>query len=96
MCVSDISVSLDISHPCTGQLRLTLFGPGPSNRDAHQYQGGGTISRSNPALLFAGHNGTDSGLGTPEYEGCGNGIGPDLRLSDAADEGVWECCGKGR
>lgn len=95
MCVADIAVSLHIDHPCTRQLRLILYGPGPPNRGARPYDD--SMPRSESAVLFEGHDGTDGGEGGSNgHGGCGVGIGPGLELSDSAPEGVWECCGRGR
>lgn len=106
MCVSDLSVSVEVDHSCTGQLRLTLYGPGPPPGDAGLPE---SVPRGEPAVLFVGYNGTDgvsedapaAGLEAAEATGgssggggCGDGMSASFK--DSADDGVWECCGKGR
>lgn len=104
MCVSDMSVAVEIDHSCTGQLQLILYGPGPPPGDT-SYPG--KTPRAEPAVLFVGYNGTDGaytdpdgsvdGFGTPaggSGGGCGDGMV--ASFTDSADTGVWECCGQGR
>lgn len=103
MCVSDMSVTVDIDHPCTGQLHVTLYGPGPSTQDANLLE---NTARAEPAVLFFGYNGTDDGfandgfanMGSTGEGGSGGGCGDGMRVSfsDSAEDGVWECCGQGR
>lgn len=93
MCVSDLNVSLDIDHPCTGQLTIVLYGPGTPSLSSDNNE---DTLRGKPADLFGGYNGTDGGEVAKAGDGCGAGIGPGFKLSDHAQEGVWECCGKGR
>eukprot|EP00752_Nemacystus_decipiens_P004487 g4097.t2 len=103
MCVSDVSVAVEIDHSCTGQLQLTLYGPGPPPGDTSYPE---NAPRAEPAVLFVGYNGTDGayvdadglkeGFGTATGRSggeCGDGIL--ATFTDAADRGVWECCGKG-
>lgn len=105
MCVSDMSVVVEIDHGCTGQLQLTLYGPGPPPGDTSYPE---NTPRAEPAVLFVGYNGTDGayagadgledGLGTAVEGGSGGGCGDGMvaLFTDSADKGVWECCGKGR
>eukprot|EP00903_Cladosiphon_okamuranus_P009839 g9351.t2 len=103
MCVSDMSVAVEIDHGCTGQLQLTLYGPGPPPGDTSYPK---NTPRAEPAVLFVGYNGTDGafldagglggGFGTSAAAaggGCGNGMA--AIFNDSAAMGVWECCGKG-
>lgn len=93
MCVSDITVTVNIDHPCTGQLRLTLYGPGPHTRDANKLE---NTARAEPAVLFVGHSLADGGYAGDSGDGeCSDDMGPTLSFSDAAVEGVWEAHGKG-
>lgn len=104
MCVSDMSVAVEIDHGCTGQLRLTLYGPGPPLGDTSYSN---NTARAEPAVLFRSYNGTDGahvdvqglggGLGTAaggSGEDCGDGMA--AVFTDSADKGVQECCGNGR
>lgn len=104
MCVSDMSVAVEIDHSCTGQLQLTLYGPGPPPGDTSHLE---NTPRAEPAVLFVGYNGTDgayvdadglrggSGTAAGGYGGgCGDGMV--AVFADSADKGVWECCGQGR
>lgn len=101
MCVTDISVGVQIDHSCTGQLRLTLYGPGPPPGDTSEP---GNTPRAEPAVLFEDYNGTDgvsedvdefgAAGGSGSSGGCGDGLA--VTFKDSADSGVWECCGKGR
>lgn len=92
--MSDVTVAVNIDHPCTGQLRLTLYGPGPHTRDANKLE---NTARAEPALLFVGHNGPDDGSFTGDSDNgeCRDEMGPDLSFSDAAEEEVWDYYGKG-
>lgn len=93
MCVSDLSVAVEIDHGCTGQLRLTLYGPGPLSGDTRRPE---NVPRAEPALLFVGYNGTD-GVSDDAANGAGGcGVGMSASFTDSAEDGVWECCGKGR
>lgn len=92
MCVSDISVGIDIDHLCTSQLELTLYGPGSPTRDA-SYLANKNAARAEPTVLFSGYNGTDW-WGRDVDEGCGNGMVGSF--SDSAEESVWRCCGTER
>lgn len=104
MCVSGLSVAVEIDHSCTGQLQLTLYGPGPPPGDSSYPE---NTPRAEPALLFVGYNGTDGvyvdadrverGIGT-DAGGSGGECGDGMVaiFTDAADRGVWECCGNGR
>lgn len=104
MCVSDMSVAVEIDHSCTGQLQLTLYGPGPPPGDTSYPE---NTPRAEPAVLFIGYNGTDGAyIDADGLEGgfdtaaggsggeCGGGMV--AIFTDSADKGVWECCGKGR
>lgn len=104
MCISGMSVAVEVDHGCTGQLRLTLYGPGPPPGDTSYPD---NAPRAEPAVLFVGYNGTDGadvdtdmlegGFGTAAGAsggGCGDGM--IASFTDSADKGVWECCGKGR
>ncbi len=109
MCVSDLSVYVEVDHGCTGQLRLTLYGPGPPPGDARLPE---NVPRGEPAVLFVGYNGTDgvsedaaaaavTGFeaaaatgGSSGGGGCGDGMSASFK--DSADDGAWECCGEGR
>lgn len=101
MCVTDISVAVEIDHRCTGQLRLILYGPGPPPGDTSKP---GNTPRAEPAVLFVGYNGTDgvsedvddfgAAGGSSSSGGCGDGLV--VMFKDSGNSGVWECCGKGR
>lgn len=35
LCIVDIDVTVTLRHPCTRQIELVLFGPGPNSHDAN-------------------------------------------------------------
>ncbi|CAM9312927.1 unnamed protein product [Scytosiphon promiscuus] len=100
-CVSDLTVSVHIDHGCTGQLRLTLYGPGPPPGDTSELL---NTPRAEPAVLFVGRDRTNDAVfgtgatsggspGSGSVGGCVNGI--DVSFADSAESGVEECCGEG-
>lgn len=106
MCVADMKVNVDIDHQCIGQLYLTLYGPGPSTLDANNLE---NTARAEPAVLFSGYHGTDCSCTEDtrfestadqctETGGSSGECGEVVRVSfsDTADEGMMECCRKGR
>lgn len=105
MCVSDIDISVDIDHPCVGQLELTLFGPGPTSRGDATRLEHTRMARAEPALLFGGCEGIDRCFKDDINEivdytsgracgGCGDGMG--VSFNDSAENMVWDYCGKDR
>lgn len=95
MCVSDLSVTVDIDHPCIDQLHLTLYGPGPPTGARSQFE---NTARAEPAVLFTGFSDATGGDFSHEESGsdgrCIDGM--DASFSDSAESSAWECCGGGR
>lgn len=104
MCVTDLSVTVEIDHDCIQQLQLTLYGPGPPPGDTSRL---GDVSRAEPALLFLGGGvadcasdvdlfglGNDVTAGGVSGGGCVDGM--DVSFKDSAQSGVWEGCNNRR
>ncbi|CAM9161625.1 unnamed protein product [Ectocarpus fasciculatus] len=99
MCVTDLSVAVEIDHDCIQQLQLTLYGPGPPPGDTSRLA---SASRAEPAVLFVGDSvadcapddevgvGIDATAGDVSGGGCVDGM--DVSFEDAAESGVWEGC----
>ncbi|CBN74811.1 conserved unknown protein [Ectocarpus siliculosus] len=100
MCVTDLSVAVEIDHDCIQQLQLTLYGPGPPPGDTSPL---GDVSRAEPAVLVLGGgisdcasdvdlfgDGNDGAAGDASYGGCVDGM--DVSFEDSAESGVWEGC----
>jgi len=80
LCIVDLDVTVSLAHPCTRQVELVLFGPGPNAHDANYLK---PSSRAHSVLLFDHHDGT------------GSGCGRDLKgttFDDDAPESVASCC----
>lgn len=104
MCVTDLSVAVEIDHDCIQQLHLTLYGPGPPPGDTSRL---GDVSRAEPAVLVLGGgiadcasdfdlfgDGNDGTAGDVSYGGCVDGM--DVSFEDSAESGVWEGCNNRR
>ncbi|CAM9246405.1 unnamed protein product [Ectocarpus sp. 6 AP-2014] len=100
MCVTDLSVAVEIDHDCIQQLQLTLYGPGPPPGHTSRL---GDVSRAEPAVLVLGGgisdcasdvdlfgDGNDGAAGDVSYGGCVDGM--DVAFEDSAESGVWEGC----
>ena len=57
MCIVDMDVEVDIKHPCTRQIEIVLFGPGPNSYDVNFEPS----SRSHSVELFRHHDGAAVG-----------------------------------
>lgn len=79
------------------RLAVTLFGPGPANRDGRPHQDGETMSRGEPTVLFADFNAAKNTYYADFAAGvCTAGMGPGLTFSDSAEQHVRACCEYGR
>jgi hypothetical protein len=54
LCIVAVEVTVNLRHPCTRQLELVLFGPGPRSGDANHEPS----SHAHATLLFDHHDGT--------------------------------------
>jgi len=79
LCIVDVDVTVTLRHPCTRQLEIVLFGPGPNSNDANHEPS----AHSHTVQLFNHHDGTGGG--------CGRGLSS-TRFDDDADEAIGGCC----
>lgn len=94
MCVTALTVNVDIDHDCIDQLHVTLYGPGPPTRDANKLE---NTARAEPAVLFMGCDGASGGcmLGGGGSDGeCTDGLS--ASFSDSSEGGMLQCCGEER
>jgi len=56
LCIVKVEVEVHLRHPCTRQLELVLFGPGPGSGDLNYEPSG----HSHATLLFDHHDGTSN------------------------------------
>lgn len=56
LCIVKVEVEAHLRHPCSRQLELVLFGPGPSSGDLNYEPSG----HSHATLLFDHHDGTSN------------------------------------
>jgi len=54
LCIVSVEVEVHLRHPCTRQLELVLFGPGPNSGDLNHEPS----SHSHATMLFDHHDGT--------------------------------------
>jgi len=89
LCLIDVDVFVNLTHSCTNQLEIVLYGPGPDHVGArtsgetysHRYHN--TISHRQSVKLFSHHSGVDS------IAGCGGNI-EGATFDDDAINGVYE------
>lgn len=55
LCIVAVAVAVTVQHPCTRQLELVLFGPGPGARGDANHE---PSSHAHATLLFDRHDGT--------------------------------------